>query len=317
MLSYTGLRNLFGSLTNDTATANLTLGDQLINNSIRAVCSLRPWPFLERETDRTVLTVASQSGYQIPAGFRKLSSLYVTVGTTDYQPVFVESDEQWNTILASNLGTDDAAQFWHRKGDKVFLEPAPATAANTITFRGHQSPRDLSIADYTTGTVVSVANGGVTVVGNGTTWTASMAGRWIRITESDTANKGDGFWYEILSVTDATHLTLVKPYNGTAIVAGAAAYTIGQMSVIPESYEMAPVFRATAIYYLKEDVTAYEKFMRLYDGGVEAGLSQSYMGVVGRMIDECGSKTDSPYSAPLDLNPIDPNDPPRTLVTGV
>jgi hypothetical protein len=311
------LRSLYGTLCNDSSSANLTVGDTLLADSVRVICALRPWPFLDRETDRTLATVASQSVYQIPAGFRKLSSLYVTVGTTVYQPFFVDSDEQWNTILASNLGDDDAPQFWTRKGDTVILQPASATADNTITFRGSQSPRDLSIADYTTGSVVSVANGGVAVIGTETTWAASMAGRFIRITESDTANKGDGFWYEISSVTDATHLTLVKPYNGTAIAAGTAAYAIGQMSPIPEAHDIAPVYRSVALYYSKEDSGKANIFWRLYDGGVEAGLSQSHGGIIGAMMAESGSKISSPYSPPLDLNPIDPNDPPRSLATGL
>ena len=39
MLSYTGSRNLYGSLTNNTTATNLTLGDTLINQSIRKITS--------------------------------------------------------------------------------------------------------------------------------------------------------------------------------------------------------------------------------------------------------------------------------------
>jgi len=39
MLSYTTGRNLYGSLTNNTTTTNLTLGDTLINQSQRKILS--------------------------------------------------------------------------------------------------------------------------------------------------------------------------------------------------------------------------------------------------------------------------------------
>jgi hypothetical protein len=92
-----------------------------------------------------------------------------------------------------------------------------------------------------------------------------MAGRFIRITESDTANKGDGEWYEISSVASATSLTLVKPYTGTAISAGNAAYTIGQMPPLPDGYHELPVYRAVAHYYAKNDQERSAYFKGLAD----------------------------------------------------
>jgi len=314
MLSFTGLRTLFGQLTNDPSTTNLAFGDKLINDSIRTIATIRPWWFLE--TTDTVATVASQQSYQVPNSIRKLTDIYVTVGTQIYAPVFVGTPEEWKVVLASNLGTSDVPMFWYRDGNKVYFSPTPASSANTITFRGRAQIRDLSIADYTTGTVVSIANGATAVVGSGTTWTASMVGRYIKITESDTANKGDGQWYEIGSYTSATSIGLLKPYEGTSIAAGAAAYTIGQMSVLPQEYDIAPIYRAAAVYYEKEDVSAAERFWRMYDGGYEMGLSSTYGGVVGRMIED-GDKNEDKYRPPSLLNAIiDPNVPPRTTLTG-
>lgn len=314
MLSFTGARAMFGSLTNDSTSANLTLGDTFINDSIRAVLSLRPWAFLEKT--ETIDTVASQQRYEIPNSLKdSLTDVYVTIGTNIYAPLPVVSELDWKVILESALGEGDQPVYWYREGTKVYFAPTPATAGSTITFRGRERARDLSIADYTTGTIVSVANGGVAVVGNGTTWATSMAGRFIRITESDTALKGDGRWYEIASVESATTLTLKKPYEGTTIAAGAAAYTIGQMMPIPEEYDIAPVYRAVALYYTKEDVTSIsDRFWRMYDGGVEAGLSETYGGVIGRMMNE--GKNESHYTAPVSLNTPDPNWPERNLCTG-
>lgn len=314
MLSYTGLRNLYGKLTNDSSSTNLSFGDTIINDSIRAICSLRPWWFLE--TPDTVATVASQQSYQIPNSIRKITDLYVTVGSMTYYPSFVGTPEDWKMIIASNLGTSDVPLFWYREANKVYFAPTPASNSNTITFRGRKQMRDLNIADYTAGSVVSIANAGTAVVGSGTTWTADMVGRFIRFTETDAALGGDGYWYEIGSYTSATSIGLLKPYEGTAIAAGSAAYTIGQMSPIPQEYDIAPVYRATAIYYEKEDVGAAERFWRMYDGGYEMGLSADYGGVVGRMIGDA-EKNEDRYRPPSPIDGlIDPNNPPRTLASG-
>lgn len=154
------------------------------------------------------------------------------------------------------------------------------------------------------------------MVGTGTTWTTSMAGRYIRIAESDTANKGDGFWYEIASVGSATTLTLTKPYQGTAIAAGTASYTIGQVPRIPEAYQLAPVYRSAALYYQKEgEPEIAESYWRLYDGGKEAGIiseDSPYGGLVGRMMEEAGEKVEGAWMRPLSNNLIiDPNIPPQ------
>jgi hypothetical protein len=315
MLSYTGLRNLFGTLTNDSTSANLTLGDILINDSIRTVYSLRPWAFLEKV--ETISTVASQQSYEIPNSLKEsLTDVYITVGTQIYSPKPIISEIDWKIILESSLGNSDQPCFWYRQDSKVYFSPTPATAGNTITFRGRNKAKDLSISDYTTGTIVTVTNGTTAVVGNGTTWTSSMNGRYIRITESDSLLKGDGQWYEISSVTSNTTLSLTKPYLGTTIAGGAAVYSIGQMSGIPEDYELAPIFRAVAIYYTKEDVTSIgDRFWRMYDGGVEAGISQSYEGIIGRMMNE--GKIEGRYFVPSNLTIPDPNWPERELITGI
>jgi len=62
--SYTISKNLYGSLTNNIETANLTLGDQLINDSIRAICAMKDWSFLEKV--RTLTTVANTQGVNLP-----------------------------------------------------------------------------------------------------------------------------------------------------------------------------------------------------------------------------------------------------------
>jgi len=318
MKSYTVARNLFGSLTNNTSSTNLTLGDLLINQSVRTVSTLAGslWWWLEKTYD--VSTVASQAYYEIPNQLRKLTDLYVTVGTQIYMPEPVFDADKWKLVLASNLGTSDVPRFYYRLGNRVYLSPTPATTGSTITFRGRMNIRDLNTADYTTGTITSLANGSTAIVGSGTTWTADMVGRFIKITQTTAAGGGDGYWYEIGSFTDATHIGLVKPYQGTTITAATAAYNIGQMSPIPESYDDAPVFRAAAIYWQQQkDLAMSKTFWMMYDGGKEAGYSSEYGGLIGNMLEEANETVEGVYTNPFGYsgNSINPNYP-QPLASG-
>ena len=67
---------------------------------------------------------------------------------------------------------------------------------------------------YTTGTV-TIANGGVTVVGSSTVWTSAMVGRHILL---------GSIWYPITVFTDATHITIELPYGQDDL--SAATYVI-------------------------------------------------------------------------------------------
>src|SRR3990167_7862107 len=134
-LSYTGGRNLYATLTDNDATTNLTFGDILINSAIRKYCNSNggKWPFLEKVT--TQPTVAAQQAYTLPQSTRKIVDLYVTVGSTIYKPVAVESSELWARVLEAHLGTSDRAQFYYRQGNTVLIAQTPASTAGTITIR--------------------------------------------------------------------------------------------------------------------------------------------------------------------------------------
>ena len=129
---------------------------------------------------------------------------------------------------------------------------------------------------------------------------ASMAGKYIRITNTGVANTGDGQWYEIASAT-ATTITLVAPYEGTAIAGGTAACVIAQMSPIPEAYDMAPIYRTLALFNQINDPlhpAIYQTYWRLYDGGQEAGLSSMVGGLIGQMLESEGESSEGAYIPP-------------------
>lgn len=284
-----------------TDTTNTTLLEDFWMDSIRTICSIRSgkWWFLH--TTKPISTVASQQGYSIPAGIRKLIDMYVTVGTTVYTPEPIHSPEAWNAILSAELGESDVARFYFVQDNKVLIAPTPASTAGTITFRGRKSVPDLTVDDDSV-TVTDIANGDteITISADGL---ASMAGKYIRITApaDGAAAKGDGQWYEIESAS-ATTVTLVAPYEGTTLTGASAPATVGQMSPIPEAYDMAPIYRTLALFNNINDPlhpAVAKTYWNMYDGGQEAGFATLPGGLVGQMLEAEGESVEGAYVGPL------------------
>lgn len=263
MLSYTGRRNLFGTLTQNTTSANLTVGDTLMNAADKRILALYQWPFLQ--TSATKTTSASVQAYEIPKIVSKLETLTVTYNSTVYSPHEVSSEREWQLINANSVQSD-IPDYFYKRGEQVLLFPTPSAGGATITFYGRKNPVDLSVADYTTGTITTITNGSTTITGSGTTWTAGMVGRYIKIADGSAANLGDGQWYEIASRTSNSVIDLVKPYGGTSIATGTATYTIGQMPLLPEAYHELPVYDAVKTYFasIEPDYGKFQLYSQLY-----------------------------------------------------
>ena len=250
MKSYTILRNLYGSLTNNINTANLTLGDQIINDSYRAICSMKDWPFLERV--RTKTTTASTQAVELPYDCDQVREISVIPygSTSRYVPRLSPSAEHWDKLNLSTF-TSDIPEWYFVRAGQLLLWPTPATTGNTIYITQKCKVIDLSIADITTTTISAIANG-ATAMTVSAGLTVQMAGFWIRPTFSTTANTGDGMWYEISAVSSATACALVRAYGGTTIAAGSAASTISQMPLLPEAFHEIPVKRAVSQYWAQQ-----------------------------------------------------------------
>lgn len=205
-----------------------------------------------------VVTTGSQSGthtvttqrYVLPQYTSKPKGVYVTVGGYRYSPKEVTTEREWDALNQTVITGDIATHYRIYDG---FLEiyPKPSTNGSVVTIYARRIARDLTFADFTTGTVDIVTNGSQLVTGSGTSWTAPMAGRWLKITPSNTATAdGDGYWYEIAKVISSTTLVLRKPYLGTSLTTGAAAaYIIGEASLIPEPHDVLPVYDALKTYF--------------------------------------------------------------------
>lgn len=245
MKSYSTLRTLFGRNTLDASSANLTQGDEWMNDEIRRICTSGDYPFMHK--DRTLTTTASTQSKALPYDLDSVSTVKVTVGTVIYSPLPVNSQREWD-ILNFGTYTSDAAERYFVKDGTFSLWPIPATSSNTITLNGKLRVADLTTVDDTSRTVVTLANNttALTVSGGLTT---QMVGFWIRPTFTTTANTGDGRWYEMSAIGGATTATLARAYGGVSIAAGTAASTIAQMPIIPEAFHDLPVLRACEQYW--------------------------------------------------------------------
>lgn len=290
--TYTGGRTLFGNLTNNNESSNLTFGDTLINNNIRTIVSSRHFTF--RENSGTKTTGASQQFYTLPYDFLKLISVKVTVSSTDYTPKEAPSQEFWNKLNMSSV-TSNIPEWYYVFNGQLGLYPKPSTAGNTITYYYERAVRDLSIADYTTGTILTASATAITGIGN-MSWTSQMAGRYLNITLSNTTNTGDGYWYEVDSVTNTANIVLKRTYGGTAISAGAAAYTIGQTSILPEDYQALPIYKSAEQYWTLYGDTAKAQLYKGLCQEMYAGLVKEY-----------SSKSTNPVIEDIDIPMINPN----------
>lgn len=253
-----------------------------------------------------VNTSGTQSGthtvftqrYMLPAYTQKPQSIYITVGNYRYTPKEVGTRAQWDDLnevqISSNIPThyfvyDGAIEIFPRQ-----------TSSNVITFNARRVAKDLSIADYTTGNIDIVTYGSTLVTGANTPgWSTPMAGRWIKITPGNTAaSSGDGYWYEIDAVTSTTTLILRRPYQGTSLTTGAAAaYTIGEVSLIPEPHDQIPVFEALKLYF--SGVNPDQKRA--------VGFAQNASDGMAQMFKDYGSKVDVVLDDGGDDSDINPN----------
>lgn len=296
MKSYSGLNSLYGKLTLDNSSANLTLGAELVNDDYRQICSMRDFPFLRRL--RTCLTDSTSQFVALPYDVDQVESCFVTVSSVRYTPKLIHSREQWDQLNRSTF-TSDIPKYAFVYNGTIGLWPAPATSSNVISVNAKVRVIDLNTTDITSVTITTATNGSTAIVASGSL-TTPMAGLWLRITYSTTANKGDGVWYEISSVSSATAATLVRKYGGTSIAAGTAACTIAQMPLLPENFHELPVYGPVAAYWATVGNAAKAAFYeKKKEDGIKALVSQYANAVSDPVLDDgLGSG---------DVYPLNPN----------
>lgn len=282
----------FTTLTSNTSSDNSTLGLKLVNDALRYLVGI----FFFNEASYTVPggTVAGTAGYNLPFNNKQVINSTVLIGATLWQPQEVATRKAYDALNVISF-QNDFPQYYYIYNNQLLLWPTPATSAQAITINYKKRIRDLSVVDYTTGTL-SITTATTTVTGSGTTWTTNMANRWLNVplTASNTTS-GDDEWYQIASVASATSLTLTNTYTGQTVAGG--AYTIGEVSILPEDFQDLPLYRAMYIYHtaINPSEAKAKEYKALYDEGY------------ARLDAEFGSKTSSVGLTSTNMSVNNPN----------
>lgn len=260
MKSFQTLTSLATNLTNNTSTANTALMGQLINDQHRYLLL----KYFNNESTYTDTTVAQQQFYKLPPNYSKLKTLTITIGVLKWTPTEILTREEWDKLNVFPYYADIPSNYFIYDG-KIGIWPIPATSGNTITENYKIRVPDLSLDDYTTGTV-SVAANGTAVTSAGATFPVTVStnneSRWIRFSPPT----GDNLWYRIENIPTTSTITLYSPYYGTTAVSG-GNFTIGQMPLLLEDFQDMLVYGALTVYFssIVDDDGKYKKFKAIYD----------------------------------------------------
>ena len=265
----------FTTISHDSSADNTALGKSLVNTCIKKVLSSSDFTF--NKDSKTYASVAKQQYYNPPYNADKMEYVNVYYGGVWYSLKEVRDGKSWRTL--NNVAVySDVPQYWYisNRTHKFGIYPIPSSTGTVIQVGFTKKIRDLSVADYTTGTVTNTLNS-TAVVGAATVWTKGMIGRFIKITSADTI-AGD-YWFEITAVTDGTHLTVREEIP--AAVAG-ASYTIAELIPLPDGFEDIPLWYALSIYYQTKEIPALSlRWEKEYLGGLNDLVTSDSRSVVG------------------------------------
>ena len=215
-------------------------------------------------------TTAGTQYLPYPPGEVSIDGITITVGSINYPLRIYDSEMLWEQLNAISIQASALPQFYFPRRDDFGIWPIPQ-ATYTGTMYYHYRDRNLSVADYSAGTI-AVTNGAKTVTGTSTAFTSAMIGRWFTIT--DPTIGGQGYWYRIANVSGQT-LTLFQNYTGTTAT-GVSLYNIGETPEIPEEGHMTLVDGITAGFYIdyRKDLQNGSLFMNKFYTGDPANASR-------------------------------------------
>jgi len=232
----------FQSITKDSSTATLALAKQWVNDCVHQILSMSDWNF--NKDSKSFSSVAQQQDYDPPYNALKIDYVNVYFGNVWYVPQEVRSGDLWRQINNVVVYSDIPTQWYvSNRTRKISLFPISNSANQTIKIGFTKKVRDLSVADYTTGTVSTTANS-TAIVGAGTTFTQRMIGSKIKITSASTVI-GD-MWFEINTYTDALHITVKE---SIPVAVAGASFTISEPIPFMEGFEDISLFFALEKYY--------------------------------------------------------------------
>lgn len=243
-------------------------------------------PLVETNADGEISALGVQS-YPIPPQVSKIKNDSITVGQLVYTPAPVQSIQEWTQLNAIPY-TSDIPNYFYIYNNQVNFWPIPSSTGNIITFNYQGRVPDLSIADYTTGTLSSIAVGDTQITGVGTTFSSiapittdlTFLNLYLRITPP----QGEGIWYQIQSFASDTSVILMQPIQN-APSATASAYTIGQMPLLQEDFHDMLVYGSLQTYFssIVNDEGKFNRFATLYEE--RRNLLEAYAGTKSVNVD--------------------------------
>jgi len=233
------------------------------------------------------ITTVGVQAYPIPATVSKIKNNTINIGQLVYTPAPVQSIQEW-TMLNALPYTSDIPNNFFIYNNQVMFWPIPSSTGNLITFNYKGRVPDLSIADYTTGTLSSIAVGDNQITGVGTVWSSiapvttdlTFLNLYLKITPP----QGDGIWYPIQRFESNTSVTLASPIQNAPSATG-SAYIIGQLPLLEEDFQDMLVYGALKTYFtsIVKDEGKYQMYKDLYETRLD--LLKDYAGTKSVNVD--------------------------------
>lgn len=277
-LTFVTIRNETASQLGDSSSDTQTIIDRAINQGLHKFNAIlrREW----RRTEKTFSTVADQQYYQMPEDCIRIKSVTITIGGIAYPLEVIEDEHTWRLLNETTTSSDVPEYFYIKGRDQFGIFPIPSTStANAGTLNYEPKMRDMSQAEYATGTVSTTA-GDATVTGVGTTFTSAMVGRVFKIDDPD----GDGQWYKIDTFTSTTSIELENYYPVTT---SSKSYVISEYPDIPEEFHEALV-----------DYALYRLYMRRKDRSEARFHKSNFDEALAMCREDYSSTTSSNYYRP-------------------
>jgi len=288
MKTYNQTATDFTTISNDASAANLALGKSLMNQCIHKILAMDDWTF-NRNT-YTFATVASQQDYNPPYDMWRMDYLNLTYGGVKYVPIEIKSGRKW-ALLNEVLVYGNVPQYWFisNKTQKIGIWPIPSDALGSVKIGYIKKVRDLSVADYTTGTIAGTIDT-TALTGGGATFTSAMIGRYIQI---------DGFWYLITAVPTAATLTTREKLKDTYTT---STFTISELIPFPDGFEDIPLWYALEKYYqMREKPVIANQYGLMWRESQQEMLRRDSRSVVGILEKEPSIRAFDPNIFPQNL----------------
>lgn len=305
-LSYTDIQNQFLRNIGLSGSTNATvIGDFNLNLGQRYQLILAKMQDYTTTQVVTSTTVANQQYYHYPVGTLKVDKVYITIGSVKYPLDVITSTHSWTVLNAIQIQASAIPQFIFPRRDDFGIWPIPQ-APYTITFNYFIRDRNLTTADYTSGTI-DLTNGAALVSGNTTSFIPDMVGRWLTVT-SDVSGKG--YWYRIATYTSPTSLSMDNNFDG--LTGTGLSYKIGESPEIPEEGHVMLIDGTTADFFagLRSDVTKATWFNNKFwtgDGNNanrDEGIDEISGGLIALMRKYSGRNTGSLVRSQQKLSPL-------------